>query len=259
MSPPSLALHMKELAFSILRVWLFSPPILDLPCSDIKELLPIIASTATYKQVAQRMFLLGFCSSQLTKAALHFQNQLLSNRKSSKFLGSIHMILGSILLPKKSNVRYFPFQCWKLILHSMILGVMGMLLDELITIWVMFLTNKKFKVCGRKYVGEAECMICLQTSKELDCFCPSSHTAHKSCMARWYKPLGMFSKCPMCRQRMDISVEKVLHFGWIDEVKDTFLYRISISMQTILIINCVYFIHSYLFKWRLQLFLKRNV
>nr|KAJ3419918.1 hypothetical protein HK105_006350 [Polyrhizophydium stewartii] len=64
--------------------------------------------------------------------------------------------------------------------------------------------------CKASDLASAECMICLSPAtaeSPLEAFCEhSGHLAHPSCMAKWYSAKGPQQTCPMCRQKLVITV-----------------------------------------------------
>jgi hypothetical protein len=97
---------MKALVIAMIRVWLFTPTILDIPITNF-NLPPIYATKTTTKQVSKRMFLYGYSASHWTLSTRYFQQKLIRG-KQSQILGCIHMALGSLVMNRRTKVTVFP-------------------------------------------------------------------------------------------------------------------------------------------------------
>lgn len=256
---------LQELATSSLRVWLFSPTILDIPIDDLKRMLPINAKTTTTLKVALRMFAFGWACSSWTKASLYLQrNVSIVTRKSTRKIGWIHLLIGSILLQthKPKGVSYFPsrYPHIRLLLKTLGFGLLGYLVDEFLTLAVLFISEKRYLIKGiglKSSVpteqGCEECMICLTDTKEqLQSFCSSGHSAHPLCMEKWYRPSAPFSNCPLCRQQMNVLFKSIFHFGWFKEYRKGIMARFFLSSGSLCLMSVVYCMQMYALNTRLE-------
>jgi hypothetical protein len=229
---------------------------MDIPVQHINEFLPIESSTTNYRKVANRIFVYCFCCSQWSKATMYFGSQFLKTAESNRILGFWHMFLGSIAMnvARRQQFRYFPLCFRKLILRILYLNTIAMIMDEIWAVLIMFLTNKRYSVQGKRTISSAnECMICLQESEEeLQAFCLSNHCAHRSCMEQWYKPVYPHQSCPMCRQEMQLKVLKVFHFGWTPQFYQSFFRRLYVSLQCAMLMTALYVGQMFVLNWRLK-------